>query len=111
MEQIDRMSAPASSLGILRNVARMNRPTDMNQLDRDYRILTEGIYNKQSRGYNLNHKGSSPIIDNLRSTQKSSSFQTTTGKRHRKRDLYPIDRAVFDINSETADELYPFSSE
>lgn len=91
----------------------MNRPAaDMDQLDREYRLRTGGIYNQQSRGGLLLHKGSSPVIDNLRSTQKSSSFQTTVGKMNAaKRDMPPVDKAVFDLNSETADDINPFGSE
>lgn len=40
-EQMDGMGLPGS-LGLLRNVARLNRP-DMAQLDREYRMRTESF--------------------------------------------------------------------
>ena len=57
------------SLGILRNVARLNRP-DMGQLDREYRIKTEHLLKTQSRGgmYPLDADGSSPGAEARRST-------------------------------------------
>jgi hypothetical protein len=62
------------SLGILRNVARLNRP-DMGQLDREYRIKTEHLLKQQSRQgmYHYGEDGTSP---GMRSTQKSSAFST-----------------------------------
>lgn len=91
MDAIENISAPASSLGLLRNMARYNRPTDMEQLDQEYRLRTQGLVHNngnpfnQSRGILLHHKGSSPVIDHLRSTQKSSTYQTTTGGKKHKR--------------------------
>ena len=44
MEHMEQINVPSSSLGILRNLARMNRPApaDMDQLDREYRLRTGG---------------------------------------------------------------------
>ena len=52
MDAIENVSAPASSLGLLRNMARYNRPTDMEQLDQDYRLRTQGLLHNLGQAYN-----------------------------------------------------------
>ena len=52
MDAIENVSAPASSLGLLRNMARYNRPADMEQLDQDYRLRTQGLLNNLGQAYN-----------------------------------------------------------
>ena len=68
-EQMEGMGMPGS-LGLLRNVARLNRP-DMSQLDREYRMRTEGFIKASARpGDPL---AASPVADHILSTNKSTN--------------------------------------
>ena len=106
-----------SSLGILRNVARLNRP-DMGQLDREYRQRTEQLLNNQSRG-EIIHQGSTPSgLDYILSTNKSSSFAASHTKPKKKKQTLQntqhnpkIEKMGFDLDQAATDDVQRFMQE